>query len=64
MKGQVKFFNREKGYGFITVGDIDYFVHITDVEDEESLEEDQLVEFEAVDTEKGPKALNVVPQEE
>ncbi|MDK2918084.1 MAG: cold shock protein [Candidatus Petromonas sp.] len=63
MKGKVKWFNNEKGYGFITGEDgNDVFVHYTAIEQEgfKSLEEDQEVEFEVVEGEKGPQATQVV----
>jgi len=60
--GTVKFFNAEKGYGFITVpGADDVFVHYSNIEGEgyRSLEEGQNVEFEVGPGRKGPEALNV-----
>ena len=60
--GTVKFFNAEKGYGFITVpGQDDVFVHYSNIEGEgyRSLEEGQNVEFEVGPGRKGPEALNV-----
>lgn len=60
--GTVKFFNREKGYGFIsrTDGD-DVFVHYSNIEGSgfRSLEEGQQVEFEIGPGRKGDEALNV-----
>ncbi|SKC72152.1 cold shock domain-containing protein [Maledivibacter halophilus] len=63
MKGKVKWFNGEKGYGFITGEDgNDVFVHYSSIEGSgfKSLEEEQEVEFEVVQGEKGPQAANVV----
>lgn len=63
MQGKVKWFNAEKGYGFIEREDGgDVFVHFTAIQDEgfKSLVEGQLVEFEVVDGQKGPQAINVV----
>lgn len=63
MKGKVKWFNNEKGYGFITGEDgNDVFVHYTAIEGDgfKSLEEEQEVEFEVVEGEKGPQATQVV----
>lgn len=63
MKGKVKWFNGEKGYGFITGDDgKDVFVHYSSIEGSgfKSLEEDQDVEFEVVQGDKGPQATNVV----
>lgn len=63
-KGIVKWFNADKGYGFIsTENDGDVFVHYTALEDTgeyRKLDEGQEVEFEIVDGEKGPQAANVV----
>ena len=61
-KGTVKWFNAEKGYGFITGEDgNDIFVHFSAIQGEgfKSLEEGQAVEFEVVNGAKGPQATNV-----
>lgn len=60
--GTVKFFNNEKGYGFISrEGEDDVFVHFSNIAGEgfKSLEEGQTVEFEVGPGRKGPEALNV-----
>jgi len=60
MKGTVKFFNRSKGFGFITGEDgKDYFVHQTGIEEGVSLNENDSVEFELEQGDKGPKAVKV-----
>ncbi|MCG8539909.1 MAG: cold-shock protein [Clostridia bacterium] len=62
MKGKVKWFNGEKGYGFITGEDgKDVFVHYSAILGEgfKTLEEDQEVEFDVVEGEKGPQATQV-----
>ncbi|MFQ6091770.1 MAG: cold-shock protein [bacterium] len=62
-KGRVKWFNDNKGYGFIERDDgADVFVHFSAIQDEgfKTLEAGQEVEFEIVDGEKGPQAVNVV----
>jgi len=63
MVGRVKWFNAEKGYGFIERenGD-DVFVHFTAIKGEgfRTLEEGQKVEFEIVEGNRGPQAANVV----
>jgi CspA family cold shock protein len=62
-QGTVKWFNAEKGFGFIEVenGD-DVFVHFSAIGGEgfKSLDEGQRVEFEVVDGDRGPQAANVV----
>ena len=63
MTGKVKWFNAEKGYGFIEREDgSDVFVHYSAIQDEgfKSLTEGQNVEFEIVDGNRGPQAANVV----
>ena len=62
-KGTVKWFNAEKGFGFIEVeGGNDVFVHFSAIAQEgyKSLEEGQAVEFEIVEGDRGPQAANVV----
>lgn len=62
-KGTVKWFNAEKGFGFISVeGEDDVFVHFSAINAEgyKTLEEGQAVEFEVVQGAKGPQAANVV----
>lgn len=62
-QGTVKWFNAEKGFGFIEVeGGNDVFVHFSAIAQEgyKSLEEGQAVEFEIVDGDRGPQAANVV----
>ncbi|AVP37025.1 cold shock protein CspA [Staphylococcus felis] len=59
----VKWFNAEKGFGFIEVeGENDVFVHFSAINQEgyKSLEEGQSVEFEVVEGDRGPQAANVV----
>lgn len=63
MKGKVKWFNPEKGYGFIESEDKgDVFVHYTAIQSEgfKTLDEGQEVEFEVVEGARGPQAANVV----
>ncbi|MGI6576301.1 MAG: cold-shock protein [bacterium] len=63
MQGKVKWFNNEKGYGFIEVdGGDDVFVHFSAIQKEgfKSLDEGQNVEFDVVEGQRGPQAANVV----
>ena len=61
-KGKVKWFNNQKGYGFITAEDgKDVFVHFSglNMEGFKTLEEGASVEFDITDGAKGPQAVNV-----
>ena len=61
-KGSVKWFNNQKGYGFITAEDgKDVFVHFSglNMEGFKTLEEGASVEFDITDGAKGPQAVNV-----
>jgi CspA family cold shock protein len=63
LRGNVKWFNAEKGFGFIQVeGGDDVFVHFTAIAGEgfKSLDEGQEVEFSVVEGNRGPQAENVV----
>ncbi|WCK55609.1 cold-shock protein [Aneurinibacillus sp. Ricciae_BoGa-3] len=63
MTGKVKWFNAEKGFGFIEVEDgNDVFVHFSAIQSEgfKSLDEGQEVEFDIVEGARGPQAANVV----
>ncbi|HHY42333.1 MAG TPA: cold-shock protein [Thermoanaerobacterales bacterium] len=62
MQGKVKWFNQEKGYGFIEVeGEKDVFVHYSAINQEgfKTLKEGDVVEFDVVEGQKGPQAANV-----
>jgi CspA family cold shock protein len=67
LQGKVKWFNNQKGYGFITRNDGsgDVFVHYSAVQGNgfKSLAEGDSVEFEVIDSDKGPKAANVTKVE-
>ncbi|MCZ8514894.1 MULTISPECIES: cold shock domain-containing protein [Paenibacillus] len=63
MQGKVKWFNAEKGYGFIEREDGgDVFVHFSAIQSEgfKTLEEGQSVEFDIVEGARGPQAANVI----
>ena len=57
--GKVKFFNQQKGFGFILDDDSqkDVFVHVTGLVDK--IKDDDEVSFEIVEDRRGPKAINV-----
>jgi CspA family cold shock protein len=62
MVGKVKWFNAEKGFGFIEREDgDDVFVHFSSIQSEgfKTLDEGQEVEFEITDGDRGPQASNV-----
>ncbi|MFL2988306.1 cold-shock protein [bacterium] len=67
LKGTVKWFNNQKGFGFITPAEggdgKDLFVHMTSIQMEgyKTLKDGQDVEYEVGEGEKGPAAMNVVP---
>ena len=61
-QGTVKWFNAEKGFGFIAIdGGADVFVHYSEIQGKgfRTLEENQRVEFEVGQGTKGPQATNV-----
>ena len=66
MQGRVKWFNNEKGYGFIDypAGE-DIFVHYSAIKQDgyKTLSEGQVVEFDLIETAKGLQAINVLAAE-
>tara|TARA_Y100000310_G_scaffold332133_1_gene407126 strand:+ start:345 stop:545 length:201 start_codon:yes stop_codon:yes gene_type:complete len=59
MKGKVKFFNKEKEFGFISGDDgKEYFVHKSGIK-EGSIDENDDVNFDVEEGDRGPKAVNV-----
>lgn len=62
MRSQIKWFNNEKGYGFIeNNGNEDIFVHYSNIlkDGYKTLESGELVEFKIIETEKGLQAVEV-----
>jgi len=63
MDGTVKFFNEEKGFGFIAADDgKEYFVHKSALEEGVNLAENDAVSFDVEQGDRGPKAVNVKKQ--
>ena len=60
--GKVKFFNQQKGFGFVVDDETqkEVFVHVTGLIDK--IKDDDLVNFEVVEDRRGPKAINVKMQ--
>ncbi len=65
-QGTVKWFNNAKGYGFITPseGGEDFFVHMNNIamEGYKTLAENQEVDYEVGESDRGPVATNVIPK--
>ena len=60
MKGTVKFFNKGKGFGFIAGEDgNEYFVHMTGLKEGVMIDDNDEVEFDVEQGDRGPKAVNV-----
>jgi len=60
MKGKVKFFNVQKGFGFVAgEDDKEYFVHSTGLDEGVEINEDDSVTFDVEEGDRGPKAVNV-----
>ncbi len=66
MQGRVKWFNNEKGYGFIQYGDLeDIFVHYSAIVKDgyKTLKEGSIVSFKLIETSKGLQAVDVCEKE-
>ena len=65
-RGTVKWFNESKGFGFITPedGGSDVFAHYSEIQGEgfKNLSEGEVVNFDIVEGEKGPKAANITKE--
>ena len=60
--GKVKFYNKEKKYGFITGDDgKEYFFHTSGVSNELYVQDGDKVEFKVVDGDRGQKAVDISP---
>lgn len=60
MKGTVKFYNADKGFGFLIGEDgKDYFVHKSGLNEGVALDKDESVTFDVTEGDRGPKAVNV-----
>lgn len=62
MTGKVKWFNAEKGFGFITADNgKDVFAHFSQIQKDgyKSLQEGEAVEFDITEGQKGPQASNI-----
>ena len=58
--GKVKFYNKEKKFGFITGDDgKDYFFHASEISSDIYLRDGDKVEFKVVDGDRGPKAIEI-----
>ena len=65
MKGTVKFFNTNKGFGFIAAEDgKEYFVHQEGLQEGVRIQDNDSVTFDVEEGERGPKAVNVSKSEE
>ena len=63
MKGTVKFYDETKGFGFITAEDgKEVFVHQTALDEGVVLHENDSVEFDVEEGDRGPKAVNVAKE--
>lgn len=59
MKGVVKFFKSDRGYGFITSDEGEHFFHFTQVVNDAKLQSEDEVEFDSAQTTKGLQAENI-----
>lgn len=58
-QGNVRWYDKRKGYGFASHNDQDIFIHYSEIKEEFVPETDDLLSFEIVKGQKGPKAQNI-----
>ena len=58
-QGNVRWFDKKKGYGFVSHKDKDIFIHHTEMDNKYVPETNDLISFDIVDGEKGQKAQNI-----
>ena len=58
-KGNVKWYDKNKGYGFVDHNDQDVFIHWSEMKEKFVPETNDLISFDVVPGEKGPKAQNI-----
>ena len=58
-QGNVRWFDKKKGYGFVKYEDRDIFIHHTEMDSKYVPETNDLISFDIVDGEKGQKAQNI-----
>lgn len=64
MNGKVKFFNANKGFGFVTADDgKEYFFHQSSIKDNAALGDNDSVTFDVEEGDRGPRAVNVAKEE-
>ena len=67
MQGRVRWFNNDKGYGFIAITESndgrDIFAHYRNMPDRSRMNRGDLVEFDIEEGERGPKAINIKKRE-
>lgn len=61
MRGVVRKFHADRGYGFVRSGELSLFLHIYDLPAGAQVKAGDLITFDALETEKGLRAVNVIP---
>ena len=60
MKGKITFWRKDKGYGFVLSGDVSYFLHISNIKNQEVPNPGDEIKFDEADGERGVYAKNAV----